>query len=209
MVAVSLTKKSVERVVRLFDRAPDALIRRMQNAFTRDGAEWHLKMAKRFTGSLSTRGNRKKKLHTRTGALFGSLGQRTIRTANNVVLRVFSAGNRYAITQEEGDTIEPKHAQHLWVPLPDNMTSTGVQRLTPRQAIAKGAFKHFSRKGNPIVSIESGNGIKTLFILRRRVVIPPRLGFFDTWDSLAKKRAVRHRRAVKLAFADARRGGLV
>ncbi len=81
----------------------------------------------------------------------------------------------YARAQEFGATITPKRARWLTVPLPAAMDSRGVMKLPkardyPRTFVAK------SRRGNLIIfQKRGGKKIVPLFVLKKRVKIPPRL----------------------------------
>lgn len=98
---------------------------------------------------------------------------------------------------DEKKTIVPKNANHLWIPIADNLTASGVTRMTPREAMnVRGprggrAIRIFtSKKGNLVAMLpkNTGKGRKThargerkgqrkmslLFVLKDRVEVQGR-----------------------------------
>jgi len=93
-------------------------------------------------------------LAVRTGSLM-----RSIQTRLDGPLSGFvgSANNKYArmLLGDQTVGITPKRANHLWIPLPDNMTGGGIAKMSPREAMSvrtstgKRALRIFkSKKGN-------------------------------------------------------------
>ncbi len=75
---------------------------------------------------------------------------------------------------ERGKTIRPKRAKFLAIPLPAAVDSKGVLRMRPREW--PDTFVGRSSKGNLLIFQVSGTGIIPLFLLKRKVKIPARLG---------------------------------
>lgn len=76
---------------------------------------------------------------------------------------------------EKGATIRPKRAQYLTIPLPAAMDSRGVP-LRKRARDWDNTFVARSRKGNLLIFRKEGRGIVPLYVLKKEVRIPPRLG---------------------------------
>lgn len=110
----------------------------------------------------------------------------------------------YGWVQENGKDIVPVNGKFLWIPTEENMTTTGVARISPTEAIAQGGFfakgVFFGKtqtKGQKASSIalkgavgykgrvfEGGEKIVPLFILKTHVRVDPRLGSADLWNSM-------------------------
>lgn len=145
-------------------------------------------------------------LFSRTGQLRRSLrpvsyGETTSGTTLNTVSAFVSAGGpaaKYAPVHEFGATIKAKKAYsrvpggpYLNIPLPANKTPSGVTRFSARQVFTSGGFLIKTNSGNWIVF--SGNG-RPMFILRKQVTIPPRLGLRDESNKEARNLIDRLRR---------------
>jgi len=100
-------------------------------------------------------------------------------------LEVFSAGVPYARDQEYGATIRPRRKKWLTIPLPDAKTAKGVARGSARSF--KDTFFRRSRKGNLLLSQRLASGeLRNLFVLKKRVRVPGRLGFRKVWRDEAE-----------------------
>lgn len=77
----------------------------------------------------------------------------------------------YAWAQEYGAVVRPVKAKRLWIPTAQNRTAAGAARMTPTEAIQRGAFI----RGNAVF-IASGKRLNLLFILKKEVTIKPRMG---------------------------------
>ena len=86
----------------------------------------------------------------------------------------------YGWVQEHGADIVPVKAKWLCIPTKENQTPAGVARITPREAIDQGGF---FRKGILFGKVGK-RGVVPLFILKKRVRIPARLGATDLWNSM-------------------------
>lgn len=113
-------------------------------------------------------------LHRRSGA-----GMRSLR--NFIVLRRGDQVtghvrlNKYMKMHEHGGWIRAKNAQYLTIPLPPALNANG----TPKKASARDWDKTFiarSRRGNLIIFRKEGRGVVPLYVLKKKVRIPARLG---------------------------------
>ena len=215
-------------LVAALTKVPKALNVEAQKAFKLHGALMIDRMQKRFTGYTGRQGTEGGLLQNRSKLLknsfmfqvAGGLGQ-----GSSLTLLVYSSGVKYARMQEYGGTVRPKRAKYLTIPLPDAMTSSGVQRYPGG---ARALFLKYPDRMSVVKSPKSGNlfivsdgkpGVKDpkgknadlqwLYILKKSVVIPPRLGFRSTWASqeMVNDRAARLNLAAKTAIARAGLGG--
>lgn len=200
--------KGLDRSARLWDRA-------MQQRFRRKGG------SSTFNTPPGTIGRR-------TGTLARSLNFRVQRgfdkKLSSVRLVLFTAGVRYARTQEYGAVIRPRRAKHLTIPGPANLTAAGVAR----KPSARAWFREFESKGDVAV-VPSKKHRGTLVVLWRKtrrskwqlwwtlvkqVTIKgpkttghkSRLGFRDTWDSQQRERAALIQRDVQKSLNGIKRG---
>lgn len=105
----------------------------------------------------------------------GRVGFFTQRAAK--IARVHEYGTRGA-----GGTlpdIKPRNAQWLTVPLPAAQDARGVTRA-PARAYTN-AFVIKSKKGNLLIVEKRTSGLVPLFVLKKRVAIPPRLELRKRW----------------------------
>ena len=113
-------------------------------------------------------------LKRRTGHLAKSIQSKVVMDRNGVSTVVGSGvktGNRlpYADILERGGKIVPKKVKYLTIPIGINLTPAGVMRKKARQW--EGAF--FLKSGaNLIMAIREGKGIKPIFFLTKKVIIP-------------------------------------
>ena len=135
-------------------------------------------------------------LQRRTGELSRSFNMEITGSAlNDLTLRVFSR-SPYAKIQEYGGTIRPKNAQWLAIPLDAAKTGAGVARGGPRDY--QNTFFATSKKGNLILfQKDAGGGIIPLFVMKKEVTIPPRLGMRQLWHDTRLQRNMTLREALK------------
>lgn len=110
----------------------------------------------------------------------------------------------YGWVQENGADIVPVKSKFLWIPTPENMTPTGVARISPTEAIAQGGF--FAKGvffGKTVTKSQKASSmalagtvgykghvfkgkekIVPLFFLKNKVHVDPRLGATDLWNSM-------------------------
>ena len=147
----------------------------------------------------------RRKLVNRTGALRRSFRSKVTDGATgsgaDTALRVTIGNARtahYVFTQEKGGTIRPKTSKYLAIPMPANLTNAGRPRFErPRQV--EGLF--VLRRGNKLFLVRpKGEGLEFLWVLKKQVKVPPRLGFVDRWNS--KKVADSRIRSVNAAIDD-------
>lgn len=156
-----------------------------------------------FSGKLTGKWRRnrsKKKLANRSGALRRSQNF-TVRglSTDSLTLRA-TIGDAltapYARLQEKGGTIVPKRAKALTIPMPDNLTPSGQARF-PRAKGMQGVFLLKTKKGAFLVRKSAGfdpfggsgqKQLEFLWMLKKKVTIPPRLRFVATWESTSFER---------------------
>lgn len=126
-------------------------------------------------GTLSRRsGGLQRRLRT-SATVSGSIGSE---------LRGIFRGSEIMAVHEFGATIRARHARYLTVPLPAALNPDG----TPRRQRARdwdNTFVAKSRAGNLIIfQRRSGEETPTpLYVLKKEVYIPPRLGVRATFDA--------------------------
>lgn len=129
--------------------------------------------AGQFPGSLSKR----------SGKLLSSLNESRIEVQGSDDIEVSYTLTGIASVHERGATIRPKRAKYLTVPLPPALNSNG----TPKKKSARdwqNTFVLKSRKGNLLIVQKAGGGqITPLYVLRKQVTIPQRLGFGDAFQA--------------------------
>ena len=111
----------------------------------------------------------------------------------SVTVRTQGAANAYAGIQETGGTIKPIHGNFLWIPLTANLTKDGTARITPSQAIAQPHFISWNKGPiffgkSPVKQTKkdfaTNFGIVPLFVLKRSVTIPARMGAAALFQSM-------------------------
>ena len=94
-------------------------------------------------------------------------------------VRGYIGGIYYLRTQEYGATIRPKTAKYLTVPLKAALDTRGVP-LRQRARDWENTFVKKGKSGNLIIFQKRGRTIVPLYVLLKRVRIPPRLGMRTT-----------------------------
>lgn len=87
----------------------------------------------------------------------------------------------YMVIQETGATVTAKRSGFLTIPLPAVLDSRGI----PKRSSArdwKNTFVQRSKKGNLLIFRRRGKTITPLYVLKKRVKIPPRLKLQQTFD---------------------------
>jgi len=212
-ILFKLNQRSLTKVMTLIQQAPVFLHARMYDAFSESAKEWLATMNQRFGGNP---------LKTRSGGLRRSLRYRispgrSLKTGlDKLRLRIVSRGRIYALAQELGHKgIVPRNWQYLTIPARDNLTPSGVRKISARQAINQGAFPIGPKGARTFLVKRVKRGkdkgsLKFLFKLRNKnvgggpVVLKPRLGFFNTWAVAYAKQHKRYARAMALALRDAK-----
>lgn len=123
------------------------------------------------------------RLNRRSGRLMKSLRVRVFPGSKTIEQVAGEIGTQspYAGVHEYGATIRPKRSKYLAIPLPAALDSRGVpKRRGPRSW--KNTFVAKSKAGNLII-FQRRRGVKgiiPLYVLKKEVTIPPRLGLGDT-----------------------------
>ncbi len=99
----------------------------------------------------------------------------TGKTIEKVEGRV-SLPTRYAV-QERGGTIKPANSKYVFIPLPEALDRSGKPK--PPKSF-RNTFVSESRKGNLLIFQKKGREIVPLFLLRKKVRIPPRMGMGES-----------------------------
>ena len=84
----------------------------------------------------------------------------------------------YLGTQEYGGVIRVKRSKYLTIPLPAALDARGVP-LKKRAREWANTFVKRSKAGNLIIFQKTASGIVPLYVLKKRVTIPKRLGMRD------------------------------
>ena len=160
--------------------------------------------------------NTRTALKRRTGTLAKSLKTAISGdTIDNLEAYVYS-DVIYSDTQEYGATITAKNAYkgvpggpYLNIPLPANKTPAGVQKLSAFQVFQRGGTIMKSRHNNYlIVEISKGRGankgktiVKPMFVLKKEVKIPPRLGIRQAIENEMPNMLDNIRNAISMAIS--------
>lgn len=201
-------------------KTPAALRKWITIAFNQHGQQYKNAMHARFGAGLEDGRNTTPRgftgrLARRTGALANSIGYEVVGRArlDTIRLRMF-IGNAntgaYTQTQEgvggKGTVIVGK--PWLAVPLPAALTPTGRSRIE-RPALIKGkpgwSLIRTKRGKLLIGKTDSSGNFEAWWVLKKRVKIPPRLGFVRTVNSpkMVRDRLTRVRVAIAQALKDA------
>lgn len=128
-----------------------------------------------------------------TGSLTRSLGTQVQRPPGMVVVRAgfgvprWSGGaQKYAPVHEFGAIIRP--VRRKWLAIPVSRTPAGAARFRSPTTVKDGFF-FTSRAGNLMFGRRRGKrgGIEPLFVLKKRVRVPARLGFRRRWREFEPK----------------------
>lgn len=122
-------------------------------------------------------------LSKRSGKLLAGLNPARIKVTGQTEkdIQVSYTLQGIANVHERGATITPKKAKYLTIPLPPALTSRGLPKK-PSARDWKDTFVLKSRKGNLlIVQKQPNGGILPLYVLKKSVTIPKRLGFEEAF----------------------------
>lgn len=155
------------RFQRIGDRAQGEVLRELTETST-----LALRMA---------RANATFRLRRRTGRLAASVTTNVTATADGAELRLLSGGGvvRYARLQDKGDTIRPRFARMLAIPIAAGLTAAGVPRWASPRDVPGGFW--LRRPGRPPIFVRpAGRKIKgirarldLLFVGAASVKVPP------------------------------------
>ena len=179
-----IESKALElKLDRITDRFPAAMSRLLNDLVSRHQAD----MTRRVSNVA---------LKRRTGALARSLRRTPSTPEKLVAMSHVGRGAPYAATHEFGATIRPRKRKFLTVPLSAARTPAGVTRQQARLVRRGRGWETASRvpgaadsstfiygKGDrKFIAVErQGGGVLPLYVLKKSVRIPERLGFRDSW----------------------------
>lgn len=183
-ISKAINRKAFQNLARRYpQKVADNLQPAMRNALTRleDAVDRRFKPYRR--------GSYTRFLRKRSGALQGSFVGEVRGTGYNAEARHYTS-SRYARLQEFGGTITPKRARYLKIPLPSALLSSGnvdgglQGGSAGNRFTANGTPTHVRRsKAGNLLIFNSTTG-EPLFALKESVTVPPRLGYFRTWDRI-------------------------
>ena len=171
--------------------APERLARGIKLALNNAGSRWQ--------GEMTTR--TRTVLKRRTGRLAGSITHKVSGSdLKSLELRAATT-SPYAKVHEHGTKgkggklpdITAKNGKYLTIPIRDNLTGGGDVRFKSAAAL-RATGKTFVLRtsdgpnGRAYIVLKQGDDLKFLWMLKRSVSIPARLGFFATWRAGAKDR---------------------
>jgi len=192
-----------ERFRRRWGRVPSIVeiesragIRKFINGFSR------AMVRERMSGDWSNPG--RKGVGTRTGTLKREfLASVQVKGHSLATLRAIARmgsglSSKYAEIQETGRTLRPKHGKYLKVPLPLALTGAGnVKKI----ATSKNLQLLFGRKRGGRQTLGLGYrcvmGDEWLWVLKKEVKIPPRLGFFDRYETYKRNQGPKTIKEIK------------
>jgi hypothetical protein len=128
-------------------------------------------------------------LSRRSGSAVASIHDSVRATPSQRVegVRGYIGGNFYLRTHEFGAVIRATRSEYLTIPLPAALDSNGVPLRRSARMWAN-TFVARSRRGNLLIfQNRPGGAIVPLYVLKREVRIPPRLGMGLTLDQYAIK----------------------
>jgi hypothetical protein len=125
-------------------------------------------------------GTTAKTLSLRTGAMIKSITE-SVRVSGTTyeTLQGTIGGSFIARVHERGATITVRKAKYLTIPLPPALDKRGVP-IRPRARDWPDTFVIKSKTGNLLIVMRKGGRIVPLYVLKKTVKIPPRLGLGDT-----------------------------
>lgn len=189
-----------EKLAEAMRKAPFALYQSLHRRVT----AYLLKWVKQWRRATIGRG---KKVETRSGALGRAFGATVHGDGRDVDSLVWISGTVFAELPyprilEYGGTIRPVHKQWLTIPLGANKTRAGVSRASasytgaesgyfgPSTAFQEGTFFIRSKAGNLLLVKDAPgtqSGFEPMFVLKKSVTIPAKLGFNDAFKKQTPK----------------------
>lgn len=137
------------------------------------------RVGRRFTGLLVKRRlSGRPGLKRRSGDLARSFRSRvTGNNLDNLILLIFTA-SKYAPIQEKGGIVTAKRAKMLAIPLAPALTSAGVARYkSPRDMNLR-----VTMRGGKIFLETKTAKSELMYVLKKSVIVPARLGMFKLWE---------------------------
>lgn len=122
----------------------------------------------------------------RTGALRRSFQVIVAGTAATGVVGLVVTTSKYFAAHEYGVTIRPVSAKYLAIPLDAAKTPAGVPRYpSPLRSSLPEAFPDGVFVRNLVLFGKKGKKAIPLFVLRKQVVLQPRIGMAALWQSFS------------------------
>jgi phage gpG-like protein len=175
--------RGLDEVNTLLEKLPGSVFDDVKSVFTEAVQATHKKVQARFTSGP---------LHVRTGEGRRSFKQQVSGSSlSQLKASVFSGAVggsilAYIPIHEFGGTITAQNkykgvegGPYLNIPLDANKTPAGVMRMSAREVFNDGGFIFGSRAKGFYVANEKG---VPMFVLKKQVTIPARLGFYDIAD---------------------------
>lgn len=160
----------------------------------------------RFQGypGVGSESGGKRKLYNRSGTLRNSIVSIYPRKGDKSPEGRSLVTAPYAALQEFGGQVTPTRGQFLRIPIGEGLTPSGVSRydMVQRGRSWTTDDGHHTFIRNRVVYKVEHVGVSLpvpIAVLRRRVQVPARLGFFDTWNRLDRWRQIRFRQAIDSA----------
>lgn len=173
---ITIQLEGVDNIVKRLKKMPVELKPKAKAALTKAAITLQKIMVGRSTGGDP--------LNRRTGQLARSWRVDVGTNPLSPAVAVATTGTPYAIIHEFGGTVTAKNSKFLTIPLDANKTGAGVMRQNARQVIDAGGHTFMSKRGNMIIAGKDG---VPMFVLKRSVTIPARLGFRDEAAKMALK----------------------
>lgn len=175
-IEVKFDTKAIEK---LFNKFPEETFDRLKVAFGVQMAQF----VGRFTKSRLSGRSGSKGLNRVTGTLARNLLTKTFGKKPDIntirTTAFFTTQVPYAKIHEFGGEIRPTKQQALTIPLPAAKTASGALKAPAREW--GNTFIVKTKNGEAIIAQKNGNSLIPLFALKKKVTIPPRLGFFAAW----------------------------
>lgn len=211
--AVKIDKKRLDKALQV---APRLTIRKLKDAMNEAGRAFiEDVVTKSFTGYKPGLNRTKTKLRNRSGKLRRSAQWNKTRVKGGLFAKTKtltmratigdSFTSQYVNIQEYGGTVRPKRARNLAIPLPANLTPAGRVRFLTRDEGVK--FMLNPKTGKMFLYRDGSDGKPVLlYVLKKEVKVPARLGFQARWRSPGvQKRNVRLvNRAVRSALKESK-----
>lgn len=128
-------------------------------------------------------------LKRRTGAAARAFNTVVMKRNNNMILRVFASGEarKYLPVHEFGATITPKNVKWLTIPQAPVLTRAGVHRYQSARDVKGLRFIPYRSGGKmrPFLGKMENGRMVVYYALRKKVKIPARLKFGQTWIATA------------------------
>ena len=155
----------------------------MQVYLTRTGR----KLARKHSRKWSyTRSSRRKNLYVRSGRLVKALRRSVVIRGRKLPdVKGSIRLPDYALTHEEGRVIRAKRAKYLAIPLRAALDNNGIEKRRGPRAW-ENTFTVKTKRGHLFVAHKRGKKIEMLYLLKKSVRIPERLGLGEALEEGAE-----------------------